>query len=205
MTIPPSTPLADDATRVRITAALVPLMANGERINHDVVAAHAGVSRRTVYRHFPDRAALMQAAGDEVRRRAGSDVRFPRSEDDLVATVHAIHTGFDDIAAIATLVRSTPLGRQVRLADKARRQAAYTASTADAVRLLPLRDARLATAMLQFLHTSAWLEMRDQWDMTGADSADASVWAIRTLLADLRRRGDTPLSAGAAATDAELG
>jgi hypothetical protein len=68
---------------------------------------------------------------------------------------------------------------------------------------LPAHDRRLATAMLQFLHTSAWLEMRDQWDLTGSDVADVSDWAIRTLLADLRRRGATPLTAGLAGADPE--
>jgi hypothetical protein len=51
------------------------------------------------------------------------------------------------------------------------------------------------------IHTSAWLEMRDQWDLAGSDSADASEWAIRTLLADLRRRGSMPLAAGPADPD----
>lgn len=181
-------------TRARIAAALIALVGEGERINHDVVAEHAGISRRTLYRYFPDRDALMQEVGDEVRRRAGAGVRFPDSEDDLLGTLHAIHEGFDAIAPIATLVRSTPIGRQVRLADKQRRQKAYSAAASDAVKSLPERDRRLATAMLQFLHTSGWLEMRDHWDMTGSEIADASAWAIRTLLDDLRRRGSRPLN-----------
>ncbi|CAN5644801.1 hypothetical protein BH10PSE14_BH10PSE14_00770 [soil metagenome] len=188
-------------TQSRIAAALIDLVSMGERINHDLVAERAGISRRTLYRYFPDRDSLMQKVGDEVRRRAGASVRFPHSEEDLLATLHPIHEGLDAIAPIATLVRSTPIGRQVRLADKQRRQEAYTAAAADAVHALPERDRRLATAMLQFLHTSAWLEMRDQWDFTGSDSADASEWAIRTLLADLRRRGSMPLAAGPVAPD----
>jgi AcrR family transcriptional regulator len=198
--MPVSPPTATDPkdSRGRIAAALIDLVSTGERINHDLVAERAGISRRTLYRYFPDRDSLMQEVGDEIRRRAGAGVRFPQSEDDLLATLHPIHEGFDAIAPIATLVRSTPIGRQVRLADKQRRQAAYTAAAADAVQALPERDRRLATAMLQFLHTSAWLEMRDQWDLTGSDVADVSDWAIRTLLADLRRRGATPLAAGPA-------
>lgn len=198
----PPAPAPDKAdgkdTGSRVAAALIDLVSTGERINHDLVAERAGISRRTLYRYFPDRESLMQKVGDEIRRRAGASVRFPHSEEDLLATLHPIHEGFDAIAPIVTLVRSTPLGRQVRLADKQRRQAAYTAAAADAVKALPEHDRRLATAMLQFLHTSAWLEMRDQWDLSGSDSAEASEWAIRTLLADLRRRGSMPLAAGPA-------
>ena len=64
----------------------------------------------------------------------------------------------------------------MRLAQKAERQASYTAATADAVKDLPRRD-RLATAMLQVLHTTPWLEMKDHWDLTGEQMARVTGWA----------------------------
>jgi AcrR family transcriptional regulator len=184
--------------RARIEDALIAVMAEGERVNHDVVAARAGVSRRTLYRYFPDRAALMQALTHRIRSLAGPQVRFPADEADLIDTLHPIYEGFDAIAPIITVVRTTPQGRQTRLADKEKRKAAYAAAAADAVKDLSPHDRRLATAVLQLLHTSAWLELRDHWDMTGAEIADGVAWAMRTLLADLRRRGATPLAAGPA-------
>ena len=179
--------------RDRILDAVIALMADGQsELNHDAVAERTGISRRTVYRYFVDRQALLAGASERVRELAGKRVKFPETEEDLLDT-HSIYTGLDSIAPIATLVRSTPDGRAMRLAQKAERQASYTTATADAVKALPKRDRQLATAMLQVLHTTPWLEMRDHWDFTGEQMARATNWAIRTLLKDLRVRGSTPL------------
>lgn len=182
--------------KARIEQALLEAMASGDsaRLNHDRIAEASGVARRTVYRYYPDRDALMQAVWDRVTSTAGPNVRFPDSEAELLSTLPDIYTGFDEIAPLATLIRSTPQGRAVRLAQRERRVESYTAAAADAVKALPERDRLLATAMLQFLHTSAWLELRDHWGLAGEDIATAAGWAIRTLLKDLRARGDRPLS-----------
>jgi AcrR family transcriptional regulator len=179
--------------RASIADAVIELMAEGGAINHDLVSDAAGISRRTVYRYFPDKQALLAAASTRVRQLAGDRVAFPTSERELLDT-HSIYTGFDRIASIATLVRSTPHGRAMRLSQKDERQAHYTAATADAVAQLPAEDRVLATAMLQVLHTTPWLEMRDHWDLTGEQIARATGWAIRTLLADLRSRGGAALA-----------
>ena len=182
-----------DAVRTRIVDALIALIASGEDISHDRVAERAQVGRRTVYRYFPDRESLMQSAWEQVTRLAGPTVSFPRTEEDLTATLLAIYEGFDSIAPLATLIRSTPQGRAVRLSERKRRTASYTAAAADATKDLPPQDRLLATAMLQVLHTTPWLEMRDQWDLDGGQIARACHWAITTLLADLRARDGRPL------------
>jgi AcrR family transcriptional regulator len=180
--------------RDRITDALIEILADGQLdVSHDLVAARADVARRTVYRYFPDREALLNAVWDRIRGLAGQNVMLPRDEADLTDTLRDIYTGFDSIAPLATLVRSTPQGRAIRRAGNGRRVAAYETATADAVRHLPAEDQRLATAMLQVLHTTPWLEMRDHWSLSGEQIATATGWAIRTLLADLRARGGRPL------------
>jgi AcrR family transcriptional regulator len=182
-----------DEARGRILDTVIDLLADGRsEVNHDAVAERTGISRRTIYRYFVDRQALLGAASTRVRELAGSKVAFPSSEQDLLDT-HAIYTGFDRIAPIATLVRSTPQGRAMRLAQKDERQEKYIAATSDAVKDLPLQDRVLATAMLQVLHTTPWLEMRDHWDLSGEQIARVTGWALRTLIADLRSRGGAPL------------
>jgi AcrR family transcriptional regulator len=185
--------------RTRILDSLIALLSEGVDINHDRVAERAGIARRTVYRYFPDHDALMQPLWERVVGLAGgAAVKFPASEDELTSTMLSIYQSFDRIADLATIVRSTPQGRAVRLAQKDRRRAAYVAATADAVKDLPADDQKRATAMLQVLHTTPWLEMRDQWDMDGAQMAIACRWAVLTLLKDLRARGDKPLADGPA-------
>jgi AcrR family transcriptional regulator len=183
-----------DEVRTRITDALIELLAEGVAdLNHDVIAERAGVGRRTVYRYFPDREALMQSAWDRVTGLAGPEVAFPRSEAEMLSSLEPIYTGFDRIAPLATLVRSTPQGRAVRRSQNVRRVASYTAAAADAVKDLPPADQKLATAALQVLHTTPWLEMRDHWGLGGQDIAKARGWAMRTLLKDLKERGGRPL------------
>ncbi|KAA0594051.1 AcrR family transcriptional regulator [Azospirillum lipoferum] len=179
--------------RTKIADAVIQMMADGRTdISHDVVAEVTGISRRTVYRHFADREALFSGASTRVRELAGNRVTFPSSEKDLLDTA-AIYEGFDRIAPIVTLVRSTPQGRAMRKSQKLERQESYRAATADAVKDLPEPDRTLATAMLQVLHTTPWLEMRDHWDLNGEQIARATAWAIRTLLNDLRTRKGKPL------------
>jgi len=181
------------AARARIVDALVALLVEDGEINHDRVAERAGVGRRTVYRYFPDREALMRSIWDRITELAGPRVTFPSSEAELLDSLPAIYRGFDEIADLATLLRSTPQGRRVRLSESGRRRSSYTAALADAVKALPPEDRLLATAMIQVLHTTPWLEMRDHWGLDGDRIARACGWAIRTLLADLRARGGRPL------------
>jgi len=183
-----------EEAQARILDAFIALLTEGAPdVSHDAVAARARVARRTVYRYFPDRTALMDAALMRVRELAGPQVAYPASAEELLATLEPIYTGFDAIAPIAIMLRTTPQGRALRLAQNARRVASYTEALAEAVRELPPEDRKLATAMLQVLHTTPWLEMHDHWGLDGRQIARATGWAVRTLLADLKRRQGAPL------------
>ncbi len=184
--------------RSRILDSLIALLGEGVDINHDRVAERAGVGRRTVYRYFPDQAALMQPLWERVVAQAGPAVNFPGTMDDMIASLPAVYDGFDSIAGLATIVRSTPQGRAVRLAQKGRRQKSYTSVAAEAVKELPPEDRLLATAMFQVLHTTPWLEMRDHWELSGDQIARVCGWAMQVLLKDLAARGGKPLAEGPA-------
>jgi AcrR family transcriptional regulator len=190
----PARDLKKQQARGQILDAFIELMTEGAvDLSHDAVAERTGLGRRTVYRYFPDRAALMDGALLRVRELAGVRVDYPRSADDLLETLEPIYTGFDAIAPIITMLRTTPQGRQLRLAQNDQRVRSYSAALADAVCDLSPSDRRLATAMLQVLHTTPWLEMRDHWGLSGRQIARATGWAVRTLLRDLQRRGSLPL------------
>jgi len=182
------------SVRTRICDELIKLLAEGTDINHDVVATRAHVSRRTVYRYFPDRESLLEATWAHVATRAGIGVHLPRSEADLTNNFE-MYAAFDRMAPIITVVTSTPQGRAMRLASKRRRVQSFTAVMADAVKDLPREDQKLATAVVQVLSAVPWMEMRDQWGLSGAQIARATRWAIRTLLGDLRARKGAPLDA----------
>jgi hypothetical protein len=138
---------------------------------------------------------MTDAALTRVRELAGPQVAMPGSMEELLDTLEPIYTGFDRIAAITTMVRSTPQGRTLRLSQKDQRVRAYSAASAEAVAALPPRDRVIAAAMFQMLHTTPWLELRDHWGLSGEEVARGAGWAVRALLADLARRGAAGLDA----------
>ena len=139
-----SAPLRDTKkrqARERILDSFIELLTEGDAdLSHDAVAARSGVARRTVYRYFPDRAALMDGALLRVRELAGPKVDYPDSPEELLDSLEPVYTGFDAIAPIATMLRTTPQGRQLRLAQNGLRVRRYTAALSDAVRDLPAPD-----------------------------------------------------------------
>ncbi len=183
-----------DEVRTRIHDCVAEILSEGKiDVSHDLIAERTGISRRTVYRYFPDKEALLEGMLDRIRELAGKNVIMPGNEAELVSTLHDIYTGFDKIASIVTLVRSTPQGRAIRMAGNKRRVEAYRAATKDLVKDLPPEDQILAVAVLQMLHTTPWLEMRDRWGLSGEQIARAIGWAMRSLMKDLRGRNGKPL------------
>ena len=61
-------------TRTVVLDSVLALLDGSQRLTYEAVASHAGVSRQTVYTHFPTRADLLVAAVDRAREAAGLDV-----------------------------------------------------------------------------------------------------------------------------------
>lgn len=182
-------------TRTSIEDAMIGLMADGDRLNHDAVAERAGVSRRTVYRYFPDQDALRHAAW----ARMSPGGRVPDTLDDLLGGLEERFAKFDRNAAAMTVALASADGRAMRNLMKAERESAYRGMFGEAVNGLAEPDRTWALAAIQLMSSGfVWREMRDQWDMDAHGMATAANWAIDVLMADLRRRGGKPLAAGAA-------
>jgi AcrR family transcriptional regulator len=183
-------------TRGLILDALLETLAAGrvDELTHDALARKVGVSRQTVYRHFPDRERLMAGLWERLNPRFAAR-GLPTTEADLTALLAPMYAAFDRDADLITLAQSTPQGRAMRMAVKGKRAAAFRQATAAATQGLSEREAVMATAVIQLLSGGqAWIEMRQQWGLSGAEIAQACGWAIRTLLADLHARQGTPLA-----------
>lgn len=189
-------------TRNLILDALVNALAAGEvdQLAHDALARRVGVSRQTVYRHFPDRESLMAALWERVNPRFAAQ-GLPTEEAALTELLPTMYAAMDANADIVTVAQSTPQGRAMRMAVKAKRATAFRQATAEATQGLSEREAVMATAVIQLLHGgAAWIEMRQQWGLSGPEIAKACGWAIRALLADLHDRDGRPLEAQASAS-----
>jgi AcrR family transcriptional regulator len=177
-------------TRGLILDGMVAAIAAGDwsQATHEALARRAGVSRQTVYRHFPDQQNLMSAVWSE--RLNPLFLGEPRlTEAELVENLPHTYAKFEDQADLIGVVQSTPQGRALRMSAKDRRAAMFREATAAATQGLSEREATMATAAIQLLHGGqAWIEMRQQWGLSSQEAAKACAWAIRTLLADLHAR-----------------
>jgi AcrR family transcriptional regulator len=177
-------------THELIVDAMVEAFARGdlEKITHDALAKRTGVSRQTVYRHFPDREALMQALWARTNGRM-IGVALPTTEAELTQKLPELFASFDNNADVITITQSTPQGRAFRMSVKDKRAKDFLTATGEATKGLSAEEARMATAIFQLMAGGhAWIEMRQQWGMTGEQMAVAVGWAMRTLLADLHAR-----------------
>jgi AcrR family transcriptional regulator len=179
-------------TRERILEAAIALIAEDGLAELTVpgVAERAGVSVRTVYRHFPAKDDLIDSVG-EFR-----DAQFgvsgpPTSIEQLLANTPALFEGF---AARDDLVRAADVsaaGRQIH--DRARRRRAaalrkiFEEVTAD---LSPAEARRLVATVQVLWSTRAWLTLHDNWGMDGREAGRAAQWAITTLIEEARRMGE---------------
>lgn len=180
------------ATRERIISALAELLKDDgriESITYKAVAEQAGVTEMTVYRHFPNRDALLKALWNWLNTRSGVAVGMPRSEADLTAKLAPLFASFEAAAPHMRAALFSPQGREMRESLNDERRTAFETALADATAGLSPQERKKAAAIIQLLYSGySWLSMREQWALSVDDAADAAAWAIRTLIQDLKLR-----------------
>lgn len=178
-------------TRERIEQALAELLKEGgvESITFKAVAAKAGVTEMTVYRHFPTRDELLKAIWQQMNREMGPNVTMPATLEALLSQHRELFTGFDRIPGQITASLTTPEGREMRGSlDRQRRRAFLAIVDEVAPGLSPQRRTQVA-GVLQLLHSAhAWMSLREQWDLSGEQAGEVTRWVIELIVKDLRRK-----------------
>ena len=152
------------------------------------LAKAAGVSVRTVYRYFPTREALLEAFAHWLDDQIGT-FSMSADVDDLLTGVEPVFAAFDEHADVIRSQWATSQGRAIREKGRVRRLAALGAAVKRETPHLTANEHRQATAILSLLHSSrTWQAMKDDFGMDGREGGKAVSWALRTLVADLRRR-----------------
>jgi AcrR family transcriptional regulator len=176
--------------RERIFRAVAELLERdgSEALTVPQVAELSGVSLRTVYRYFPTREALLDAAG----RWIGGELLkqgYPASLDDVADSFERACSEFDQRPGLVRAMALSQVGREARSTRRRERLEAIRQVLEQELGSLPEGELRQAEAVLAYLHNMlAYTTLREEQQLSGAEIGEALGWAIRTLVADLRRR-----------------
>src|SRR5918995_7036585 len=172
-----------------ILDAVLGLMADAgvDGLTVEAVAERVGVSLRTVYRYFPNRASLLTAA--LARHNEAVPFEPPTSPEQIGTAYGEVFPRFDDMPAIVQAVLAARVAGSVRWDARSQRIREIEEALAPACDRLPRQEAEQAAAVIVYLANAlAWLSLRDESGLDGQQSGAAITWAIDTLVADLHRR-----------------
>lgn len=165
------------ATRDVIVDALIAQLV--ERGAYDLtyfaLARRAGVSVRTIYRHFPRREDLL----DELSRRVNAVMgikEYPKTRDGTVALVRSLFATFDRHAPIVAAQIQAGLGGKLRA--RARHKRVSLVETVFAATMPGLSaDRRRAAAgvVTVLLSANTWARLRDEAGLDGARAGEVTV------------------------------
>lgn len=181
-----------EVTRDLILNAVAKLLREGRlsEFTFADVAKAAGVSERTVYRHFLTRDELlqtfwgrMQAQLGTVRARTGTDE--PIWEGPLIAFPY-----LDRHEALLRAVIVSPQAEQARKELSAARRPAIERKVREEVGDLPEPLFTYVCAVVQLLNAPvAWQALKDDYGLTGAQAGRAAAMAIKALVDAVKESG----------------
>lgn len=184
-------------TRDGILDAMVALLAERavDEVTTKEIARVAGVAERTVYRHFPDRMALVEALTD----------RFMDSE----GVAPTVPTQFDDLGAAAVELMGVLEANHVEAQAEAllnadprrftRRTSLHTRQFIDLVAnglpdLDPGQRQSLGAVIRTLVSAQTWLRLRSEFGIDGDASGPVIAWVIETLINEVQRGNPPPPS-----------
>ena len=180
-----------EATREQIIQAVHDVLTEEHpaTISMPQVADRAGISLRTLYRYFPTKEALLDAASQtfEVSPSAlGADV----SLDNLVRYLELQWHGFGESVGAIRAQHVTPVGRALRARRLPRSRAAVTKALARAGVDLSARDLEALRDIVTLLtSSSAYLELVDHLGRSEKDAAKLAAWAVESIIERAKREG----------------
>ena len=160
-----------------------------DEISMGDVAAAAGMSLRTLYRYFPDRASLLHAAGEHLYASLGVPFEIAGA-DDISASFLDAARRLSTRPALARALVQTTAGRTARSAGRPRRVEAIRTALQPLTHRSDPETARRAAAVIAHLCSAAsWVSVADDSGLDDAEAQAAVAWAIEALVAVLKDGG----------------
>lgn len=184
-----------ERTRLVILDALAELVADDgfEGIVVDDLAQRAGVSARTIYRHFPDRDALHDGLAAHLAELShwGDTTLGPVTG--WGELIQDAHESFDREAVIATVAAKLNAVRARTSAESAARRNSFVNQVAEELPHLSEEEVEAVVAVL-LIHASSrtWLRLKEELGMDGAQSGPLMRYVIELVVADIEERRGLP-------------
>ena len=184
-------------TREIILDALTTLLAarRADEVTTRDIAAVAGVSERTVYRHFPDRNALLDGLSQRLTPLAHKPSFGAGGLDELAPTSRRLMELLDEhyvTARAEAVFNADPRRFAADTQDNTREMRELFAKGLP--ELTDREQLRIAAVIRCLVSTQAWLRMREEFDVPGTESGPVVAWVIDTIIDELRA-GNTPPTA----------
>ena len=161
-----------------------------ETFSHETIAQRAGMSPRTVYRHFPKQTDLFLALWQ--RHREETDTQFPTTEAELLPMVHTQFRQFEKHAALVRAVLASPASTEILTPGWREGPAAFQEALGGITADLPADQARRLVAVCQSIYSAPfWQMLRTRGELSGDEAADAAAWAMEAVLTAARTRAQT--------------
>ena len=183
-------------TRDAILATLTELLGEhrADEITTRDLARASGVSERTVYRHFPDREALLAGLSDRLAdlSETGAPRAAPDSIDDVPQVAVALMATLDEhhVAARAeALLNADP--RRFSAGTRENTEQFHQMLTRELPELDERERVRVAAVMRCLVSAQAWLRMREEFGVPGTESGPTVAWVLQAII-DAIRRGEHP-------------
>jgi len=173
-----------DQTRALIIAAALELMRQGGEgvVTIRAVSAVAGVTERTIYRHFKGRDALLRSAW----KRMGELVGTPPSPETADALVERPRNLFPRLDRERDLVRAYLHSEERRVASKRTdepRQRRIIGCVRDELEYLDEPSLRRRAAIADLIASAyAWQYLQEFWGLSGEEASEVATEAIEILL-----------------------
>ncbi|MGH2686512.1 MAG: TetR/AcrR family transcriptional regulator [Actinomycetota bacterium] len=178
------------ATSERILAAVQQVLAEEHpaTLSMPQVAARAGVSLRTLYRYFPTKESLVDAASNTFEIDATAAVGGRPTLDTLEEYLRLAWRGFTDGLPAVRAQHLTPAGRELRARRLPRTRAQIRVELR--ARNVDLDDAdldRLVDLVVLLTSSTAYLELVDRLGHREDDAARLAAWATAAVVDCARR------------------
>ena len=176
-------------TRRRILEVAIHLISENPHgnVTHEEVATRSSIALRTIYRHFPSRADLLDAVWQESDHKLGL-IEYPETEEALLAAVETVYEKMDQNAPLIRALLNSDAGREMRRRDNERRRQGVAKALENATRhLSPKEKARVVGVFQVLFGGRTWEMLRDRAHLDEGDASRAVSWAMHSLLDSLYR------------------